>query len=195
MDPRLRMELLAQERGTGSSQGRWNFSDEKSAVKRVYLETTIVSYLTSRPSRDLVIAARQEITREWWEEHRQRYELCISQFVLDEAGDGDPDVARRRLSLLSALPLLEITEQVVELGEKFLQEGILPRRAATDAFHIATATVHEMDVLLTWNCAHLANAELLGDIARTVRGFGYEPPVVCTPDELMGEPNPTGDLP
>jgi len=155
--------------------------------KRVYLETTIMSYLTARPGRDLIRAARQEVTRLWWDERSPDFDLYISQFVLDEAGEGDEDAARRRLLLLEELPLLETTEQVVALGQAFVQQDIMPQRAATDALHVAVATVHGMDVLLTWNCRHLANAELLGDIARLIRSKGYEPPVICTPDELMGE--------
>jgi len=155
--------------------------------KRVYLETTIMSYLTARPGRDLIRAARQEVTRLWWAERSPDFDLYISQFVLDEAGEGDEDAARRRLLLLEGLPLLETTEQVVALGQALVQQDIMPQRAATDALHVAVATVHGMDVLLTWNCRHLANAELLGDIARLIRSRGYEPPVICTPDELMGE--------
>ena len=155
--------------------------------KHIYIETTILSYLTSRPSRDLIQAARQQITRDWWEDRRADFDLCISQFVVDEAGDGDEEAARRRLSLLEGLPLLETNDWCVELAQALIHERILPRKAATDAYHIAVATVHEMAVLLTWNCAHLANAEILGDIARLVRSKGYEPPVICTPEELMGE--------
>ncbi len=156
-------------------------------MKRVYIETSIVSYLTARPSRDLVLAARQQITGDWWEDRRSEFELFISQYVLDEAGDGDPLAARRRLELLDELPVLEITDEAVELGEALIHEGVLPPKAVTDALHIAIAVVHEMDVLLTWNCKHLANAETLGAVTRVIRTRGFESPVICTPDELMGE--------
>jgi hypothetical protein len=155
--------------------------------KRVYIETSIASYLTARPSRDFIQAARQQITRDWWEDRRNEFDLFVSQYVLDEAGDGDIVAARRRLELLDELPLLESTEEAVELGEALLFEGAVPKKAATDALHIAVATIHKMNVLLTWNCKHLANAEILGDVARVIRSIGYEPPVICTPDELMGE--------
>ena len=155
--------------------------------QRVYLETTIVSYLTSKPSRDLILAARQELTRQWWEERRHDFELYISQFVVDEAGGGDPIAAEQRLQILEGLSQLNITEEVMLLGENLIRKGILPEKAATDGLHIAVATVNEMDVLLTWNCRHLANAEILGVVNRFIRSEGFETPIICTPDELMGE--------
>ena len=145
--------------------------------KSVYIETTIPSYLTARPSRDLLRAAHQEITREWWEDHRGRFDLFASPVVVEEAGRGDPDAARRRLDALDGLPLLEMTEEVFELARSLLETGVLPEKAGIDALHIAAATVHGMDILLTWNCKHLANGEIMGAVA---------PPVVCMPDGLMG---------
>jgi hypothetical protein len=130
--------------------------------------------------------AHQQITREWWEQHRQRYALCVSQFVLDEAGDGDPDAAARRLAALQDLPILGDSVGVRALAKAFVEQGILPATAATDALHLSLAVVHEVDVLLTWNCRHLANAEILGDIGRMARSRGYEMPIVCTPEELTG---------
>ena len=155
--------------------------------RRVYIETSIVSYLTARPSRDLIRAARQQITHDWWEDRKQEFDLFVSQYVLDEAGDGDPDAARERLEALDGLPLLETTDEAVELGEALIAQGAIPKQAATDALHIAVATVHTIEILLTWNCRHMANAEILGVVSRVIRSMGYEPPVICTPDELMGE--------
>jgi hypothetical protein len=152
----------------------------------LYVETTIVSYLTAWPGRDLVVAARQQITGEWWKEQRHRFSVFASQFVLDEASQGDPDAARRRLDLLKGIPLLKSDEAVVELAEELIRESILPAKAVTDAFHISLAAVHRMDYLLTWNCRHLANAEMAVSVGRLIRGKGYEPSVICTPDELMG---------
>jgi predicted nucleic acid-binding protein len=154
--------------------------------KRVYIETSIVSYLTAKPSPLLVIAARQEITREWWEQHRSRYDLRVSQPVLDEAGDGDPVAARGRLAAVRGVAVLAVTLDARTLAKAFVAEGLLPQAAATDALHLAMATVHGVDVLLTWNCRHLANAEILGEIGDAVRARGYRMPVVCTPEELMG---------
>ncbi len=155
--------------------------------KRVYIETSIASYVTARPSRDLIQTARQQITSEWWEHRRGEFDLFISQYVLDEAGDGDIEASRRRLKLLEGLPLLETSDEAIQLGQALISEGAIPQKAVTDSLHVAVATVHEMDVLLTWNCKHLANAEILGDLARVVRSRGYEPPIICTPDELMGD--------
>jgi len=155
--------------------------------KRVYLETTIVSYLTARPSRDLIQVARQELTREWWEERRDDFDLYISQFVVDEAGSGDAVAAEKRLRILDNLQQLAVTDEAIALGEMLIREGALPEKAATDGLHRALATVHEMDVLLTWNCRHLANAEILGVVNRLIRSRGFESPIICTPDELMGE--------
>ncbi len=155
--------------------------------KSVYLETTIPSFLVARPSRDLIRAARQQITREWWDTRRHEFELCVSQFVIDEAGDGEPDRALRRLELLQGVSLLEADEPAFELAEALTQERVLPQKAATDALHIAVATVHDVDILLTWNCTHLANPKLLGGVFRVIWSKGYRPPVICTPGEMMGE--------
>jgi hypothetical protein len=155
--------------------------------KRVYIETSIASYLAARPSRDIVQAARQQVTGAWWSDRRSEFDLFVSQYVLDEAGDGDVDAARRRLGLLDGLPVLQTTDEATALGEMLIDQEALPQKAATDALHIAVATVHEIDVLLTWNCKHLANAEILGRVGRVIRSQGYEPPIICTPDELMGE--------
>jgi hypothetical protein len=154
---------------------------------RVYLETTIPSYLTAWLSRDLVMAAHQQTTREWWEARRQDFELFVSQFVIDEAGLGDPDAARRRLELLVDVPLLDASEDVYTLADALMKRVPLPPKAAADSLHIAIATVNGMDYLLTWNCTHIANAALRASIELVCRESGYEPPVICTPEELLKE--------
>jgi len=161
--------------------------------QRVYIETTIVSYLTAMPSRDLILRAHQDVTREWWNEKRGLYELYTSQFVLDEAGAGDSGAAKGRLDTLSGVAQVPVTEEAVALASEMVAGGLLPRRAGTDAAHMAMATVHNLDILLTWNCRHLANGAILGRIGRFVRGKGYEMPIVCTPDELMGDAGELGD--
>jgi hypothetical protein len=153
---------------------------------KVYIETTIPSYLAGRPSRDLVIAGNQEITREWWDERRAEFELCISQFVLDEAGLGDREAVRRRIDILAGLSELEITDEAARLAERLIREGVVPQKAATDAAHIAVAAVHEVDYLLTWNCKHIANAEIMRKMYRLCKAEGFNCPVICTPAELMG---------
>jgi hypothetical protein len=154
---------------------------------RVYLETTIPSYLTAWLSRDLVMAGHQQTTREWWDKRRQDFELFVSTFVIDEAGIGDPDAARRRLELLVDLPLLDATENVYALAEKLMRRVPLPAKAATDSLHIAIAAVSGMEYLVTWNCTHIANAVLRPAIEAVCRDSGYEPPVICTPEELLKE--------
>jgi len=152
---------------------------------RLYMETTIPSYLTSRPSRDLVIAGHQQVTKEWWENRRDAFEIYISQLVIDEARAGDPDAARERMLIVQEFALLDITPEVVQLASAILTSGILPRKAATDAAHIAIAAVHGIDFLLTWNCAHLANAVVAKAVANVCRQQDWESPVICTPEELF----------
>ncbi len=154
---------------------------------RVYLETTIPSYLTAWVSRDLVMSAHQQVTRDWWQTRRHDFEIFISQYVIDEASAGDPDAARRRLELLADLPLLDPNDDVLDLADELVRRIPLPARAAADALHIAIATVNEIQFLLTWNCTHIANAELRGVIESICREFGYQPPVICTPEELLKE--------
>jgi len=154
--------------------------------QRVYIETKIVSYLTAKPSRDVIQLAQQEITRDWWSHRRRLYDLYTSQFVLDEAGDGDPEAARKRLKALAGIPLLDATDDMMKLAAELLRRRFLPARAATDAAHLAIAAVNEADVLLTWNCRHLANAEIFGPVSEYLRERGQRPPLVCVPTELMG---------
>jgi predicted nucleic acid-binding protein len=154
--------------------------------EKVYLETSVISYLVSRPSRDLVVAAHQQITRQWWEECRESFQLYVSQMVIQEAGSGDPAAAQRRLGELVAIPLLGLTNEAQALARELIENGALPRQAVEDALHIALATVHGMDYLLTWNCRHIANARMREAVVSVCMMRGYEPPVICTPEELMG---------
>jgi hypothetical protein len=154
-------------------------------MARVYLETTFVSYLAAWPSRDLIVASHQQITHEWWRTRRSSFELFVSQFVIDEASGGDNDAAERRLAILQGLPLLDSTEEITVLAQQLVTEGLLPEAGARDALHVAVATVHGMDFLLTWNCRHIANARMLRGLAALCRAKGYDVPNVCTPEELM----------
>jgi predicted nucleic acid-binding protein len=153
---------------------------------KLYLETTVPSYLTAWPSRDLIRAGHQQLTKEWWQTRRAGFDIYISQFVLDEAAAGDVEAARERLAALQGLPILDVNEEVVALARGLSIDLALPKKAITDAAHIATAAVHEMHFLLTWNCAHIANAEMFGAIERVCREHGFACPVICTPEELMG---------
>ena len=152
----------------------------------VYIETTIPSLLTARPSRDLIIAARQEITRLWWETRKDKYSLFISDFVIEEVSRGDSNAASSRLKVLEDLSLIEIDDEVISLTETILKSGLIPIKAAMDAGHIAVASRHSIDYMITWNCNHLANAEILRYINFIVSEAGYFLPTICTPDELFG---------
>lgn len=153
----------------------------------VYIETSMVSYLTARPSNNLILMANLEITREWWDTRRERFTLYISQVVLDEVARGDAEVATRRLYILRDLPLLEVNELVQNLAAQFLTRSTLPSKAVDDALHIAVATVYGLDYILTWNCKHIANAQIQKKLAQISDEEGYELPTICTPYELMGE--------
>lgn len=151
---------------------------------RVYLETTIPSYLTAWPSRDLLRAAQQQMTREWWD-RRGAFDLFISPLVLVECQAGDPTAAASRLAAIAGLPLLDQTDAVSTLAEELVKTVPIPPRAAADAVHIATAAVHGMHYLLTWNCTHIANAVLRPRIEAACRTVGCESPLICTPPELL----------
>jgi hypothetical protein len=155
-------------------------------AQRVYLETTIPSYLTAWPSRDLIIAGHQQLTKEWWQTRRNEFDLLISQFVLDEASAGDPQAAQERLAILNPLPLLDISPAVLQLASAILQSGAIPPKAARDAAHIAVSAVHGIDFLLTWNCAHIANAQIVKKVQSICVQHGFPCPLICTPEELMG---------
>ena len=154
---------------------------------KIYVETSVVSYLTARPSRDLIVAANQQITQEWWQVRRTEFELYVSQMVVQEASSGDPTAAQQRLQVLDETPLLELTEDAVTFAEKLVQDGALPSNAVEDALHIAVAALNGMDYLLTWNFKHLANATMRYRIEQVCRQMGYEPPIICTPQELLEE--------
>jgi len=152
-------------------------------VATVYVETTIVSYLTARRSRDAVLAAHQTVTRAWWR-GRSAYELRVSQLVLDEASAGDSVMRARRLRALRGLPVLLLTDPATHVAKELVRKGALPEKATVDAFHIGVAAAHKVTYLLTWNCKHLANATMRGTIEAVCRSAGLTPPIICTPEEL-----------
>ena len=153
---------------------------------KAYIETSVISYLTAWPSRDLVRAAHQQVTRDWWAA-RGSFDLFASQFVLDESAGGDGSAAASRLAALKEAVILEVTEDAIVLAEKLVAGGGLPPKARVDALHVAMAAVHGMDYLLTWNCRHIANASLRSKIEELCRAAGFEPPIICTPLELVQE--------
>ena len=154
--------------------------------KTVYIETTVVSYLTARPTGDLVGAAWQKITAHWWETQRGRFDLRASEVTVSEAGRGDAGAAARRLAALADVALLPVTNAAVELSEALVRGDAVPEKAESDAMHVAVAAVHGVDYLLTWNCRHLDNAETKPVMRRICGEWGYVVPEICTPQELMG---------
>lgn len=150
----------------------------------VYLETTIPSYLAGRISRNLVAAAKQQMTRDWWADKRQNYDLFVSAAVEDEAGRGDAICVAERLRHLAGIPFLEITPAVLGFAKNLARKMALPEKKKTDALHIAVAACHQMDFLLTWNCTHINNAQILAKVEVLCEEAGYRCPIICTPQEL-----------
>jgi predicted nucleic acid-binding protein len=155
-------------------------------MESVYLETSFLSYLVAPFSRDLLVAAHQQTTQQWWRERKSAFNCLISQVVLDEASRGDNEESRKRMDIANRLPVLEITIDVEDLAKAILAAGIIPPKAVRDAAHIAVAAVHDIDYLLTWNCKHMANAQIMRRIGRLCNAEGYSMPLICTPEELMG---------
>ena len=151
---------------------------------RVYVETSVVSYLTARPARDIVVAGRQQSTRDWWAAASRRFELVASELVREEAGVGDPEAANARLAALAPLGVLGTSGEALELAQRLVAAGAVPRSAAQDAAHVAIAAVHGVEFLATWNFRHIANATARRRIEAVCRESGIEPPVLCTPEEL-----------
>jgi len=155
------------------------------SLPKLYLETTIPSYLTARRSPLARIAADQQTTQDWWDFRRQEYQMFVSEAVLDEAGDGASDFAAQRLTMLAGLPRLQTTPEADALVERLLRSDIIPAKAATDAVHLALSAAHRMEYLLTWNCKHIHNLKLERRIEAACEVFGFTCPIICTPAELM----------
>ena len=152
---------------------------------RVYVETSVVSYLTARPARDIVIAGRQQSTRDWWAGATERFELVISELVREEAAVGDRGAAQSRLAIISPLPVIGATLEVARLARVLVDTKAVPERAAQDAVHIAIAAVHRVPFLVTWNFRHIANAAARPRIEAVCRDGGIDPPLLCTPEQLV----------
>ncbi|NJN24375.1 MAG: type II toxin-antitoxin system VapC family toxin [Acaryochloridaceae cyanobacterium RL_2_7] len=151
----------------------------------VYLETTVVSYLTARPSNDIRTAACKSITMDWWEYRRADFDLYISELVVTEVARGNEEAAARRLAVIEGIPELRVIEDTKNLAEALFRNGSLPPKAEIDAFHVAVAAVNGINYLLTWNCTHIANAVMRPSIEAVCRRYGFEPPIICTPSELL----------
>lgn len=154
--------------------------------KSVYIETSIISYLTARPSSELLAAAWQKVTIDWWDTQRDRFDLFASEIVIEEAGKGDDIAVARRLKALNKIPLLSITDEVLLFSETIIRTGAIPKKAIGDSLHVALSAVHGVDYLLTWNYRHIDNAETKPLIRRICQENKYVYPEICTPQELMG---------
>ena len=154
-------------------------------MKSIYLESSVVSYLAARPSRDLVVAGNQRVTQDWWETRRGECELFVSEVVVAEYAAGDPTAASERRVFLVGLPVLTTTEQAEALADALLSAMALPQKAALDALHIGLAAVNGIDILLTWNCAHIANSFMMPQVNAACVEFGVIPPTICTPLQLI----------
>lgn len=155
----------------------------------VYIESSVISYLVSRPSRDVVIAGRQAISHDWWENHRQRFELRVSALVEEEISRGDSLAAQRRLALIEDIPSLAISDKATKLAELFLTQGAVPDGSEEDTLHIGIAAAQGVDYLLTWNFKHINNAEMKSAIIKVVESYGLVCPQICSPEELGGTSN------
>lgn len=153
--------------------------------KRIYIETSVVSYFTARPSRDIVIAGHQEATRDIWPKFVAKYETHISALVYDEVGKGDPIQAKMRLTSIEPFPMLDIDDEARSLAEKIIANRGIPEEYPEDALHIAVAAVNGIEVVVTWNFAHLNNPFTRRAIRRIAEGAGYVCPEICSPEELL----------
>jgi len=156
-------------------------------METVYLETTFISYLVALPARDLVVAAHQQITRDWWQQRRQHFRCVVSPVVIDEVSSGDESEIKKRLEIVGPLDVLAASTDAEELTQAIMDSGVLPEKAVRDAAHIAVAAVHGVEYLLTWNCRHLANAQISPRVQVVCKRQGFRMPVICTPEELLEE--------
>ena len=151
----------------------------------IYLETTIISYYTSRPSNDIMVLAKQRITELWWKNNLNKFDVYISEAVFEEICEGDSDAALKRITVVNTIPSLEITDDVLNVYKIYLKRLQIPDKALRDAIHIAIASVHSIDYLVTWNCKHIANGEIIKKLMSINNELGLSIPVIVTPEELM----------
>lgn len=152
---------------------------------KVYVESSVWSYLAARPSRDAVTAGRQVITRRWWESERGKYNLMVSELVEAECERADPQLAVRRRELLEEVALFPVDERLMGLARLLVVPGAIPETAVPDAVHIAAAVIEEREYLLTWNFRHIANVRIRREVERILAKHGYTKTTICTPEELV----------
>lgn len=156
-------------------------------METAYLETTVIGHLVGHLRRNSIIATRQAFTRQWWKTASSQYRFVVSQLVIEECSHGDPIVARERLEMIESLPLLDVSEAVDRLANELMARGAVPSTEPRDAFHVAVAAVNGIQYIVTWNFKHIANARMRLRIETVCRDAGFEPPIICTPEELAGE--------
>jgi len=153
--------------------------------RKIYVETSVISYLTARPSKTIIGAAHQQITLAWWD-RRWEYELLVSQSVWQECAAGDPVDAQKRLAAPKGMSVLAVTQDIMRMAQDLIEQAIIPAKAVEDALHIAISTLHHVDFLLTWNCRNIANPVIQEKIAVSLEPQGLFLPIICTPEELLG---------
>jgi len=154
---------------------------------KLYLESTIPSYLAARPSRDVILAGQQKCTHDWWSKRAAHFEIFVSDVVADEIATGEVAMATKRMELIKPFVRLEGSKTAEALTNALIHGGPLPKKAARDAAHIALSAAHGMHFLLTWNCTYIANAMMYGKVREICAAHGCECPVICTPEELLAE--------
>jgi predicted nucleic acid-binding protein len=151
----------------------------------LYIETTVISYLTARRSKDSIAAAHQRITKEWWDKALPLFEPFISPFVIEEISKGDEQAAKLRIEKVSSMPLLKISPEARRLADAYFSAVGLSEKARMDSYHLAMATWHGMDYLVSWNCTHIVSGRVRRIVEEVNAPFGLKTPILCTPEELM----------
>ena len=152
-----------------------------------YIETTIPSYYAARSGRSILQAGRQLATREWWDGGCSGFELVTSTETLNEAGEGDPAMAAARLALLRGIRVLPVTAAAADVARMLVSAGLVPAIAAPDAVHIALASAHQIDFLVTWNFKHIANPHTRERMRAQINQMGHHMPEMCSPEELLND--------
>lgn len=153
--------------------------------QKVYIETSVISYLTAKPSRNLVVAGHQQITQDWWHKARPKFDCFISQIVVEEISLGDKNAALNRLSVAKKIPDLAYNIEVENLAIQYLKLLGIPEKAKLDAFHLAYSVLYNIDFLLSWNCKHIANSLINLKIRNFNNDNSLFVPFLCTPQELL----------
>lgn len=154
-------------------------------MKTVYIESTVISYYAARGTRDLIAAAHQQITTEWWEKALPSFEPHVSQIVFDGISRGDAEAARRRLAAIQRFAVLAMTPDVAALADAYFNALDIPSKARNDSYHLALAVYHGMDYLVSWNCTHITAGRVRAIVEALSAERAYQSPIICTPEELM----------